>query len=409
MIRQPLLSPIRFHDPSLEFDNETTFQNPDNRLSTDYDWENVNEVPYALPIPKAWPDGQPGIDIMINDEAASSGATFYAKLYDEDDEEYKDLYVNYWATITSGSLYQHRVWLDGLSGTGIEDGYYTIKLFQTSDDSLLLESESLLIADWFIDCIPFEFWNFENDFGMKWHRTEITYTSRVMVPIRLFDPAPQFEKKMYKNDPGIETTLRASAQRIFNFDSHPLPVHVTELVQNGFVCSKLYLDRIQINAEENPEAELYKGTNLKYLTGKATFVDFNTNYQRESVQTEQTDQELIWDSTTYTGLEISYSPDNKTVNIILNPVVSTFELVQTDDFTVVDCDMILVKLTLIDNGTSDMPLVKVLGDSFYPKEWGVVYASYRVTADYAENFVTLLNFAGDNADFSAKVEVFKIT
>jgi hypothetical protein len=39
----------------------------------------------------------------------------------------------------------------------------------------------------------------------------------------------------------------------------------------------------------------------------------------------------------------------------------------------------------------------------------VVYASYRVTADYAENFVALFNFAGDNADFSAKVEVFKIT
>ena len=92
----PILSPIRFYDPSLEFDNETTFQNPDNRLSTSYDWENVNEVPYALPIPKVWPDGQPGIDFVINTLDTSPSETVYAHLYDSDDVYYKALYVDAW-------------------------------------------------------------------------------------------------------------------------------------------------------------------------------------------------------------------------------------------------------------------------------------------------------------------------
>lgn len=406
IIKQPLLSPIRFHDPSMDFDSETTFQNPDNRLSTSYDWENVKPVPYALPIPKQWPDGQPGIDLLLNIESGSSAVIIYAKLYDENDEEYKDLYVTYWATVTSGSLYQDRIWLDGLSGSGIEDGYYTIKIFLTADDSLIAESEMLLIADWFTDTIPFEYWNFENDFGLAWLKDSVKFTGRIMAPIRMYDPAPVFEKEVYKNDPGVLTTLRSTPQRIFNFDSHPLPVHVIELLQMAFTCSILYIDRIQINAEDLPEAELYEGTNLKYLTGKAVFVNFNDGFLREDVETERTDQSIDWASDTYDVATIT----GNSIAVNSPSVSGVFQGVTSDTITVAENDIILVKLTLTDDGgSSDMPQFNFLGEQFYIKEWGINWFCIRVGASASGNVVTLLHFQNDVAVYTGVIEVFKIT
>jgi len=402
----PILSPIRFYDPSLEFDNETTFQNPDNRLSTSYDWENVNEVPYALPIPKVWPDGQPGIDFVINTLDTSPSETVYAHLYDSDDVYYKALYVDAWDPISD--IDQWRIWLDGLSGTGIEDGYYTIKIYNSVDDVLLFESEPLLIADWFIDCIPLEFWNFETDFGIVWAEGRRRFTSRIMAPIRLYDPVPEYEKKMYKNDPGILTTLRSTMQRVFNFDSHPLPVHVTELIQNGFACSKLYLDRIQINSEEVPEAELYKGTNLKYLTGKATFVDFNTNYVRESVQTEREDQSIDWDTHDYVTAVITGN------SIAVNdPLINSTQLgVSSDLISYSDGDLLLVKITITDDaGDSDLPRYDFAGEIQQLKEWGVNWLSFRMDTTVAswDHFELYHIPPSQKAVYTAVIEVFKIT
>lgn len=405
VVRQPVLSPIRFHDPSLEFDNETNFQNPDNRLSTDYDWENVNEVPYHLPIPKVWPDGQPGIDIMLNAVNGTSAAIFYAKLYDANDAEYADLYTYYWSTITVGSLYQHRVFLDGLSGSGIEDGYYTIKIFAISDDELLLESEALLIADWFIDTIPLELWNFENDFGIKWFNDQTTYTIRMMIPIRMYDPVPQFEKEIYKNDPGILTTLRTIPQRIFNFDSHPIPVHVAERIQLGFACSELYLDRIKINSEEVPDAEIYEGTNLKYLSGQATLIDYNEKYQTERVETEQEDQSIDWDNDTYDVATIT----GNSIAVNTPSVVAVFEGVQSDAVTVVENDLILVKLTLTDDaGDSDLPQLNFLDEAYKIINWGINWFSYRVGAVHGSNTVSLIHFQNEKAVYTGVISVFKI-
>ena len=405
VVRQPVLSPIRFHDPSLEFDNETNFQNPDNRLSTGYDWEGVNEVPYHLPIPKQWPDYQPGIDFMMNQISGSSAPLFYAKLYDSDDNEYKDLYVNYWATLTVGSLYQFHVFLDGVSGSGIEDGYYTVKIFQISDDELLLESEALLIAEWFIDTIPFEFWNFENDFGIYWAEDSTKFTGRIMVPIRLFDPSPTFEKEQYKDDPGTLTTLRTVPQRVFNFDSHPIPVHLAELIQLGFGCSELYLDRIKINSEDVPEAEIYEGTNLKYLTGQATFIDFNDDYIREVVDTEQEDQSIDWDTDTYDVATIT----GNSIDVDTPSVVATFESVVSDSITVAEDDLILVKLTLMDDaGDSDLPQFNFLQHSFRVLEWGISWFSFRVNAGASGNAVNLTHFQNEKAVYTGVIETFKI-
>lgn len=403
IIRQPLLSPIRFHDPSLEFDNETTFQNPDNRLSTGYDWENVKAVPYALPIPKQWPDGQPGIDFILNTDNGIGTIEFYAHLYDEDDNYYKALYVDDWEPLDSG--YQFHIWLDGLSGTGIEDGYYTVKIFRTSDDELLLESEALLIADWFIDAIPFEYLNFETDFGIAWDQGRRWFTGRLMAPIRMFDPSPTFEKEMYRNDPGVLTTLRSVPQRVFNFDTHPLPVHIIELIQMAFSCSLLYLDRIQINAEDTPEAELYEGTNLKYLTGKATLVNFNDEFIREVVETTREDQSVDWNTHNYVTAVITGN------SIAVNdPVIgSTYLEVETAAISHSDKEILLFKITIVDDaGDSDLPTYVFGTEVVQLKEWGINWICIRCsnTIDSSHKFY-LRHYQNQKAVYTGEIEVYK--
>ena len=405
-IKQPILSPIRFHDPSLEFDNETTFQNPDNRLSMSYDWENVKPVPYALPIPKQWPDGQPGIDFLLRLESASTVNDIYAKLYDEDDAEYADCYIELWA-LASGAPAPiiARIWLDGNAGATVEDGFYTVKIFRTSDNELLLESEMLLIADWFQDVIPVEYWNFENDFGVFFDGGgDLRWTGRVMAPIRIYDPAPTVEKEVYKNDPGILTTLRSTPQRIFNFDSHPLPVHVVELLQLMTICSELYLDRIKINIEDMPEAELYEGTNLKYLTGKATFVNFNESYVREIVETAQTDQSIEWATSTYVSAILAGNSADVNTNTVADPA----EAIISDLITYEENDIFLVKIELTDDaGDSDLPNVQFGGMLLEVKEWGTSYFSFRMN-DSGTDTVDLYHTVGEKAVYTAVIDVYKI-
>jgi hypothetical protein len=403
VVRQPLLSPIKFHNPSMEFDNEINFQNPDNRLSTSYDWENVRCVPYALPIPKVWPDGQPGIDFMLNTAGTLGTQIFYADLYDANDEYYKSLYVHEWQSIDSGN--QYHVWLDGLSGTGIEDGYYTIKIFAFDDDELLLESEMLLIADWFIDAVPLEFWNFENDFGIVWSELRRMFTTRIMAPIRIYDPGPQFEKQTYQNDPGILTTLRTIPQRMFNFDSHPIPVHVAELIQLGFGCSEIYLDRIKINSEEIPDAEIYEGTNLKYLSGQANFVDWNQDYVRELVDTVQEDQNIDWYYTNYDTALIT--GDSVAVN---DPVIASGPLrVECDALTLADGDMWLFRVEITDGaGDSDLPMYEFQGEAQQIKEWGTHWFFFRLNGYDSTDKFQLYHNNGQKAVYTAVIQAYKI-
>lgn len=409
-IIQPLLSPIRFHDPSLEFDNETTFQNPDNRLSTSYDWENINNVPYHLPIPKVWPDGQPGIDFMVILKKPGDVSGIKADLYDDNDEFYISCHIDLWDLIAGSPASEiYRIWLNGNDNTGVEDGFYTIKIISDDvDETVMMESEALLIADWFIDCIPFEFWNFENDFGINWDNGTQMFSSRIMAPIRLYDPIPEFEKEMYKDDPGVLTTLRTIPQRAFNFDSHPLPVHVIELIQLGFGCSTLYLDRIKINSEENPEAELYEGTNLKYLTGKATFVDFNDSYYRERVQTELDEVAGIgWNSSSYSGTTIV----GNVAEVNMPDTGAGTKELKSDAITYDAGELIIIKIMMADDA-GDSDLNKISFDSGIStenmKDWWM--NTYAMKMSDAGSFVVNLKHIASyqKAVFSAKIEVYKI-
>ena len=403
-IRKPILTPIRFYDPNLEFDNESTFQNPDNRVSSDYNFENVSSIPYALPIPKQWPDGQPGIDFLMNTGGVTVSETFYAYLYDSDDVYYKELYVQSWEPVNLG--HQSRVWLDGTAGTAIADGYYTIKLFAVSDDALLLESEALYIAEWFENMIPFEFWNFENDFGMMWDNALTMFTARVMVPIRIFDPEPKFEKEMYLNDPGVLTTLRTIMQRQFSFDSLPVPVHVAEIFVMAFGCSELYLDRIKINSEDSPEAEILDGTNLKQISGKAIFVDFPNDYIAEKVETIFVDESIDWATGTYNTKVITGN------SVVINDPVCTGDLyIESDSISYSDEEVILIKVVLTDDSgddSSDLPLYVFDGAHIRLLEWGTNYISIRANATASDEF-KLINLNGEKAVFTAVLTVYSIS
>lgn len=397
VIKIPVLTPIRLYNPNLSFGNNSTFQNPDNRVSTGYNWEAVNSMQYALPIPKQWADGQPGIDFLIQVESGN----FYADLYDEDDAQVKSLYVQTWEVV--GSDTQYRIFLDGLSGSGIADGYYTVKIFDNTDDALLFESEALFVADWFDDMIPFEFWNFENDFGITFDNGNTRYTARLMMPIRIYDPGPTFEKEVYKNDPGILTTLRVIPQREFNFDSLAIPVHVAEFFQLGFACSELYLDRIKINSEENPEAEIVNGSNMKQLTGKATFVDFNTEYMMEKVETSQVDQSIDWDVSNYVTNVITGN------SIAVNdPVVSGTLFARSDSHSYSDGDVVLVKVVLTDDaGDSDLPQILFDGSALQILEWGTNWFSYRVNDD-SSDVVQLQHSGSQKAVYTAVLTLYTI-
>ncbi len=401
LIKIPVLSPIRFYPP-VEFDNDSNFQNPDNRVSTGYDFANVRAIPYHLPIPKQWPDGQPGIDFIV--QIVTASGTFYADLYDEDDVKLKSLYVDSWEVV--GSDTQYRVWLDGISGSGIADGLYTIKLFQVSDDELLFESEALLIGEWFNDTIPFEYWNFENDFGIVWDNDTTRFTGRIMVPIRMYDPAPTFEKEVYKNDPGVLTTLRTIAQRVFSFDSHPVPVHVAELFALSFACSELYLDRIQINSEESPEAEPIDGTNLKQIEGSATFVNFNDEYMREKVETSLTDENIDWDSHDYdTAVRTGNSIDVDDVS------VSGVLGATSDSYSHATNEVVLIKIVLTDDSgddSSNLPRVAFDGPSIQLKEWGTNWLSYR-TNEAASTPITMSHTNGQKAVLTAVITLYSIS
>ena len=396
-LRSSPLAPIRFY-PTHDFEQGTRFQNPDNRVSTGYDWEGVYSYPYHLAIPKQWPDGEPGIDTMVILDTTKL-SSFDAKLYDADNVYVKTLNADLWQTV--GTDEHYRIWLNCRTTTEVTDGIYTIKLMDGVD--VLLESEAMLIGEWFEGFYPFKYSNFENDFGLIFDNGTQQWTGRMMLPLRMYDPEPTFEKKTFQNDPGVLTTLRVTPQRVFRFDISPVPVHVSEAFQLACSCSNLYLDQIKINFEDIPESDSIEGTNLKEVTGQATFVDFNENFSTEQVEVEFTDEEMDWDSQDWGGLGVI---TNNSLELNNAPGGGALLSAEFDQYIATEGEQVFLVIELTDDGSSDMPIMRMVSDDL-DLVWGINYISYTFATSGGKT-LRLRGVALDTLNLTCTVDWYSI-
>lgn len=394
------LAPIRFYPIDYDFEQGDKFQNQDNRVSTGYNWENVRAYPYHLPIPKQWPDKQPGIDTMVVLRSGATATGIRAYLYDSSNTVVEQIRCDLWKTVSGDKHY--RIWRHGETATELTDGYYTIKI-TNQVGTPIYDSEGLLIGDWFVDFYPFEYFNFENDFGLVFDNGTYQWTGRMLLPLRMYDPEPSFEKEVYKNDPGVLTTLRTIPQRVFNFDIMPVPVHVAETFQLACACSDLYLNRIAVNMEEVPEGTIIDGTNLKQISGKATYVDFNSVYSIERVETTPTDEGLDWDSETF-GADGLINGNHLGIT---SHSVSGAEIAIFDSYTAVADELVYVVIALVNAGGSNLPTIELDG-TVLPLVWGSNYFTFRFSLAGAKTF-SLYGSNGQTFNLSATITLYSIS
>ena len=394
------LAPIRFYPKDYDFEQGTKFQNPDNRVSTGYDWEGVFPYPEHTAIPKQWPDGQPGIDTMVVLASGAGISSIKAFLYDVDNVVVEQINCDLWDTVSGDKHY--RIWRNGNSATEITDGFYTIKITNPTGTTLY-ESEALLIGDWFEDYFPFEYSNFENDFGLIFDNDTYQWTGRMLIPMRLFDAVPEFEKEVYKIDPGVLTTLRTIPQRVFNFDTLPMAMHRAETFLMACGCSELWLDRIKVNFEDIPEGELIEGTNLKLISGRAVFVDFNDTYSIERVETEFTNLGETWYSQEWGGLG-TITGNELELNTAPGAGIGTYALF--GPYAPSEDEIIHVIVELTDNGTSDLPTMEFSGESM-TVNWGTNYFSYKCTSE-TNRSVRLYGDMGDILNLTCTITFYTV-
>jgi hypothetical protein len=129
------------------------------------------------------------------------------------------------------------------------------------------------------ECFTLSATNFENDFGVCWiNATPTTWYLKLMVPFRMYKPIPKIEKNVYSNDSGLQTTLRTTMNRVYEFESLPIPSWYGELIQMVFGLSTTYLNNILVNFENIPSLEMVSESNLCVLKGNATLTNFNDKY-----------------------------------------------------------------------------------------------------------------------------------
>jgi hypothetical protein len=129
------------------------------------------------------------------------------------------------------------------------------------------------------ECFTFSGTNFENDFGIIWiNSTPTTWYLKLLIPYRMYKPVTKVEKNIYGNDSGLQTTLRTQINRVFEFETYPIPIWYGELIQMALGLSTTYLNRISVNFDAIPSLEVISESNLCVLKGNATLRDFNENY-----------------------------------------------------------------------------------------------------------------------------------
>ena len=161
---------------------------------------------------------------------------------------------------------------------------------------------------------------------------------------------------------------------------------------------------IKINSESAPEAELIEGTNMKQISGTATFVGFNESYTRENTELSQDNQDIEWASSTYNpapGINVNFA----VINVPL--VGGTVESITSDDVTHAIGDLFQVRIVLTDSGSSTLPIIEFLGQQYMISEWGTTFHSFRASVA-GTTPVVLSHEINTVAKYSAAIFVYKI-
>ena len=136
-----------------------------------------------------------------------------------------------------------------------------------------------------------------------------------------------------------------------------------------------------------------------------TFVDFNDDYVAEDVETSLEDENIDWASDTFPTATIT----NNSI-AINSPNLSAgppFYQAVSDAVSYSEGDVILVKLTLTDAGSSDLPLIVFDSSNQARSQWGIGWYSFRVN-DTDSDTVKMRNTPGEDAIYTAVIEVYKI-
>jgi hypothetical protein len=262
-------------------------ENHDNRAA-DFDlWAGVYPHVFYQPILNTWRgivgDGNE-LDFVIHSSlatwAAENKTVNVYKLTDAD-----PLALTLIEALTPTDFYTYssgiHVYRFTKSLAAYTDGLYVVKIItspQTAQQPLY-ESNVFEVGSWFDDCMTFSGTNFENDFGIAWiNSTPTTWYLKLLMPYRMYKPAAKVEKEVYNNDGGVQTTLRSTIQRKFEFESLPVPIWYAELFQMATALSTTYLNRIAINFEDIPTIEVISESNLAIVKGVVTLTAFNDLY-----------------------------------------------------------------------------------------------------------------------------------
>lgn len=184
-------------------------------------------------------------------------------------------------TYASNSRHVYRF---GLSLGAVDTGYYIVKLVGASDHTtypgrVFYESNIFEINTSFEGSYAFVVTNFENDFGNVWiNATPTTWYLKLMLPYNMYLPKTKIKKDVYATDSGALTTLRSTINRVYEFETMPIPMWYAELIQMSCALSSIYLNDLAANFEDTPEIEPIQQSNLCVLRGDCVLTGFNDYY-----------------------------------------------------------------------------------------------------------------------------------
>jgi len=287
--------------------NQIRFENVDNAFSTvnpsTYNMDNrspdlaINQGVYPhrfyQPIPKSWNgiigDGNE-LDFMIIGSLADWATEGYdCKIYSVTFDQYSNVDVaTYVETLTPALFYTYadsrKVYRFTKSLGSYTAGFYIVKIISNtgmSTGEVYYQSNVLQIDTHanFGECYTFSGSNFENDFGVIWVNTvPTTWYLKILIPCRMYKPVPKIEKNVYQNDSGLQTTLRSNINRVYEFESMPIPMWYGELFIMSTALSLNYINRIAVNFEQAPDLTPIQDSNLCVVKGNAVLTEFNNNY-----------------------------------------------------------------------------------------------------------------------------------